>query len=116
MLKVLGIDIASAEWSSIGNAVITFDSPSRTFQGVQAGVIRWPTATLTAKDLANTIDEYARGNGVCAIAFGWATGLARSGNAWGDTWSRAPMRVRVSNAGKDRRVPHDVSRQPTAVD
>jgi hypothetical protein len=75
LLKVLGIDIASAEWSSIGNAVITFDSPPRGFRGLQTGVMRWPTARLTAKDLATAIDEYAKGNGVCAIALdgpqGW---------------------------------------------
>jgi hypothetical protein len=74
-LKVLGIDVASAEWSSIGNAVITFDSRSQTFQGVQAGVIRWPTAKLTASVLANALKDYARRNGVCAIALdgpqGW---------------------------------------------
>ena len=68
LLRVLGIDIASADWSSIGNAVITFDSSSRMFQGAQTGVIRWPAARLTAKDLAEAIEEYSRGNGVCAVA------------------------------------------------
>lgn len=75
LLKVLGIDLASSEWSSIGNAVLTFDSASQTLQNVQAGVIQWPTHALTASELATAIDDYARADGVCAIALdgpqGW---------------------------------------------
>ena len=75
LLKVLGIDLASSEWSSIGNAALTFDSVSRTPQSVQAGVIQWPAHALTTKELAMAIDHYARANGVCAVALdgpqGW---------------------------------------------
>ena len=75
MVKVLGIDIASAEWSSNGSAVITFDAPSRTFRSVQPAAIEWPTADLTAQNLANAINSYAREHAICAVALdgpqGW---------------------------------------------
>ena len=70
---VLGIDLASAKWSSVGSATIEFDEEA--FTRVVPGAIAWPTVPLTAEALADAIDAFARREGVCAISLdgpqGW---------------------------------------------
>jgi hypothetical protein len=74
---VLGIDLASAKWSSVGSATIEFDDEASAFTRVVAGAITWPTVpvTPTAIALADAIDAFARREGVCAVALdgpqGW---------------------------------------------
>lgn len=73
--KVLGIDVASAKWSSNGSATIEFDDSKGIFTQVVAGAISWPTTKLTSEALADAIDEFARRDGVCAVSLdgpqGW---------------------------------------------
>jgi hypothetical protein len=73
--KVLGIDVASATWESNGTAMISFDPGLQTFREIQVPAITWPDCALTPKSLANAIDDYARTNGICAVALdgpqGW---------------------------------------------
>jgi hypothetical protein len=72
---VLGIDLASAKWSSVGSATIDFDDELNTFTRVVAGAIAWPTGPLTPDALADAIDAFARREGVRAVALdgpqGW---------------------------------------------
>lgn len=72
---VLGIDLASAKWSSVGSATIEFDDEANTFTRVVAGAITWPAAPLTPDALADAIDAFTRREGVCAVALdgpqGW---------------------------------------------
>jgi len=71
--RVLGIDLASARWSSVGSATIDFEDEA--FTRVVAGAIAWPTVPLTPGALADAIDAFARREGVCAVALdgpqGW---------------------------------------------
>lgn len=73
--KVLGIDLASSKWSAVGSATIEFDDEADRFTRVVAGAIRWPAAALTPEALADSIDAFARREGVCAVALdgpqGW---------------------------------------------
>jgi len=73
--KVLGIDLASSKWSSVGSATIEFDSRSQRFARVRAGAISWPALPLTPVALADAIDAFARREHVCAIGLdgpqGW---------------------------------------------
>ena len=73
--KVLGIDLASAKWSSVGSATIEFDDELNAFTRVVAGAITWPTVPLTPDALAGAIDAFARRQGICAVALdgpqGW---------------------------------------------
>lgn len=73
--KVLGIDLASSNWSAIGSATIEFDDKAAKFTRVVAGAIRWPATSLTAEALADAIDAFARREGVRAVALdgpqGW---------------------------------------------
>ena len=73
--KALGIDVASADWASIGSAVVEFDDSLGTFISVDPGAIRWPGVALTPDSLADAIDAFVRDNGVCAVALdgpqGW---------------------------------------------
>src|SRR5438132_6673686 len=70
---VLGIDLASAKWSSVGSASIEFADEA--FIRVVAGAIAWPEVPLTPDALADAIDGFARREGVCAVALdgpqGW---------------------------------------------
>ena len=72
---VLGIDLASAKWSSVGSATIQFDGDA--FTRVVPGAIAWPTVPVapTAEALAEAIHAFARREGVCAVALdgpqGW---------------------------------------------
>ncbi len=72
---VLGIDLASAKWSSVGSATIGFDDEANSFTRVVAGAIVWPAAPLTPDALADATDAFARREGVCAVALdgpqGW---------------------------------------------
>jgi len=72
---VLGIDLASAKWSSVGSATIEFDDEADAFTSVVAGAIAWPALPLTPAALADAIDAFARRKGVCAVALdgpqGW---------------------------------------------
>ena len=73
MRRVLGIDLASSSWASVGSATIDFDKDR--FTDVVAGAIRWPAAPLTPDALAEAIDGFARRERICAIAMdgpqGW---------------------------------------------
>jgi uncharacterized protein DUF429 len=72
---VLGIDLASSKWSSVGSATIEFDDEAHVFTRVMAGAITWPEIPLTPEALADTIDVFTRREGVCAVALdgpqGW---------------------------------------------
>jgi hypothetical protein len=72
---VLGIDLASAKWSSVGSATIEFDDEASAFTRVVAGAIAWPGVPLSPDALAGAIDAFARSKGVCAVALdgpqGW---------------------------------------------
>jgi len=72
---VLGIDLASTKWSSVGSATIGFDDEANSFTRVVAGAIVWPAAPLTPDALADATDAFARREGVCAVALdgpqGW---------------------------------------------
>jgi hypothetical protein len=72
---VLGIDLGSAKWSSVGSATIEFDGEAHVFTRVVAGAIAWPTVPLTPGALADVIDAFARREGVRAVALdgpqGW---------------------------------------------
>jgi Protein of unknown function (DUF429) len=73
--RVLGIDLASSKWSSVGSATVEFDGRAGRFTRVVAGAISWPATTLTAEALADAIDAHARRERVCAVALdgpqGW---------------------------------------------
>lgn len=73
--RVLGIDVASANWSSIGTAAIDFNDDDKRFIGVYPGVIEWPATALTPQALADVVDRFARDNEVSAVALdgpqGW---------------------------------------------
>jgi hypothetical protein len=75
IVRVLGIDIASAAWNSNGSAIIEFDPDAQAFTSVQAPAIGWPNVQLTPGALAEAIDEYVRANDICAVALdgpqGW---------------------------------------------
>lgn len=75
MIKVLGIDVASANWASNGSAVLAFESGSAAYTHLDVPAIRWPGKKLTAEALAAAIDEFARKTGVSAVALdgpqGW---------------------------------------------
>jgi Protein of unknown function (DUF429) len=66
--RVLGIDLASSKWSSVGSATIEFDVESRQFARVVAGAIAWPAIPLTPAALAEAIDVFARREGIHAVA------------------------------------------------
>ena len=74
---VLGIDLASAKWSSVGSASIEFDDQASAFTRVVAGAITWPAVPVrpTPDALADAIDAFARREGVCAVSLdgpqGW---------------------------------------------
>ncbi len=73
--RVLGIDIASSEWTSIGSATIDFDDDLRAFTSVIPHVIPWPHRQLTPDSMADAIDAFVRDYGVSAVALdgprGW---------------------------------------------
>ncbi|HYV67110.1 MAG TPA: hypothetical protein VE964_12770 [Myxococcales bacterium] len=73
--KVLGIDLASSKWSSVGSATVEFDGRAARFTRVVPGAIAWPATELTPGALADAIDQFARREGVCAVALdgpqGW---------------------------------------------
>lgn len=73
--KVLGIDLASSKWSSVGSATVEFDERAGRFTRVVAGAIPWPATALTPEVLADAIDGFARRGGVSAVALdgpqGW---------------------------------------------
>jgi hypothetical protein len=73
--RVLGIDLASSRWASVGSATIAFDDERRSFTEVDAGAIAWPAEPLTPHALADAIDAFARHEGIGAIAMdgpqGW---------------------------------------------
>ena len=73
--RVLGIDLASRNWSSIGSATIEFDVIVGAFTTVTPRAISWPACGLTPAALADVIDDFARDRGVCAVAIdgpqGW---------------------------------------------
>ena len=77
MRTVLGIDLASSKWSSVGTASIEFDDETRKFTRVVPGAIRWPATPRkpTPESLADAIDAFARRERVCAVALdgpqGW---------------------------------------------
>jgi hypothetical protein len=75
VLRVLGIDVASAEWSSNGSATIAFDPVAKTFASIEVPAVKWPTLRLTPATLANAIDMHVRAHGICAVALdgpqGW---------------------------------------------
>src|SRR5947208_14552404 len=62
---VLGIDLASAKWSSVGSASIEFDDQASAFTRVVAGAITWPTAPArpTPDALADATAASARPEG-----------------------------------------------------
>lgn len=70
---MLGIDLASAKWSSVGSATVEFDEEE--FTRVLPGAIAWPGVPLTPQALADAIDGFARREGICAVAMdgpqGW---------------------------------------------
>lgn len=67
MRRALGIDVASANWSANGAALVEIDKASGTFTRVDSGVLGWPTDQLTPARLAEVIDAYARAKGVAAV-------------------------------------------------
>lgn len=67
MRRALGIDVASAEWSANGSALIEIDPGSRAFTRVATGVIEWPAGPLTPAHLADAIDACARAGGIGAV-------------------------------------------------
>jgi hypothetical protein len=75
MRRVLGIDLASSKWSSVGSATIEFDLDEKTFTTVASGAIAWPAIPLTPEALADAIDRFARSAKVSAVALdgpqGW---------------------------------------------
>ncbi len=82
---VLGIDLASSKWSSVGSATVEFDDEANTFTRLVAGAITWPTVPLTSGALADAIDAFARREGVCAVALdgpqGWRDPATPEGTA-----------------------------------
>ena len=81
--KALGIDVASADWASIGSAVVEFDDSLGTFISVDPGAIRWPGVTLTPDCLADTFVAFVRDSGVSVVALdgpqGWRDPNTASG-------------------------------------
>ncbi len=81
--KALGIDVASAEWASIGSAVVAFDDSLGTFISINPGAIRWPSIPLSPDSLADAIDAFVRDTGVCVVALdgpqGWRDPNTASG-------------------------------------
>lgn len=66
--RVLGIDLASARWSSNGTALLHFDIASSAFTRVVPGAIAWPDAPLTPESLADSVHACALREGVRAVA------------------------------------------------
>src|SRR5438874_3590105 len=66
--RVLGIDLASSTWASIGSATIAFDHEEGSFTEVVAGAMAWPAVPLTPHALADAIDAFARREGIRAVA------------------------------------------------
>lgn len=75
MIEVLGIDLASANWSSNGSAQLTFEPGAPAFNAVRAPAVHWPATKLTSAALADVIDDYARRSGCVAVSLdgpqGW---------------------------------------------
>lgn len=75
IVRVLGIDVASADWASNGSATLSFDLERKKFEQLHAPAIMWPSCALTPESLASAIDEYARRDGVRVVALdgpqGW---------------------------------------------
>lgn len=74
--RVLGIDIASANWAANGSALLEFDVDAQSFTKVLMPAIDWPVADpMTPQALATVIDRSARACGVCAVSLdgpqGW---------------------------------------------
>jgi hypothetical protein len=76
LLRVLGIDIASANWAANGSALLEFDVEAQSFTHVVTPAIEWPVAEpMTPQALATAIDRSARACGVRAVSLdgpqGW---------------------------------------------
>jgi hypothetical protein len=73
--RVLGVDLASANWAANGTALLEFDVTNQTFVSAAGGLISWASEPLTSENLARQIDNYAREHGVCAVSLdgpqGW---------------------------------------------
>jgi len=80
-MRALGIDLASSFWAANGSALVEF-SPLR-FERAACGAIRWPSAPLSARALAEAIDDHARSQGATAVALDGPQG-------WRDPASSAP--------------------------
>lgn len=75
--SVLGVDVASARWRDVGNALVTFGHGSQnSWTTVAPGAVPWPVSSpLTAASLADSIDQFASENHVAAVSIdgpqGW---------------------------------------------
>lgn len=65
---VLGLDLASARWTSNGSALLHFDIASGVFTRVVPGAIAWPDGPLTPDALAEAVHACAVREGVRAVA------------------------------------------------
>ena len=75
-LTVLGIDLASKQWSDNGAAFITFTSGEQpAWTGVEYGCIDWPRSELTPASMAEAIERVVRDRRISAVSLdgpqGW---------------------------------------------
>lgn len=73
-IRVLGVDVASSEWSSNGSALVEFDSNG--WRNVVAPAVVWPTThALTPRALARALMDYCAQESISAISLdgpqGW---------------------------------------------
>ena len=81
--RVLGIDLASAGWASVGSATIAFDDCHGIFTAVRPAAIAWPKCALTPATLADVIDRFARQHELCAVALDGPQGWRNPGTPQG---------------------------------
>lgn len=98
--RVLGIDVASAAWSSIGSATIEFDAELRNCVSVVPGAIPWPSTPLTPGALADTIDQFARRHEIGAVALDGPQGWRHPETASGEPGVGRRCEYRCSTQGK----------------
>src|SRR5688572_29887509 len=75
MVKVLGVDLASGEWTNNGTAVLGFEPGEVAFRELLVPALSWPDCRLTPEALASAIDDFARSNHISAVSLdgpqGW---------------------------------------------
>jgi hypothetical protein len=77
---VLGVDLASSNWSLNGSAELTFDRRTRAWTSARTRVAQWPHTALSASAMARALDDLAMDSGASVLSLdgpqGWRHPLA----------------------------------------